>query len=100
MTGYSGDCSAIGHDILVVLFKRARKAMVAVAVTDEIQILGVGGMHGSLERGASWIRNWAGRQAGNFEGVVEDFEIKAGGGGLASETARQQRRVNHARIRL
>src|SRR5207248_1199841 len=90
----------IRDHILAMFFKRVREAVVPVAVADEIQVVGVRWVHGRFERRASWIRNWPGRQAGKLVGVVERFVIEVGAVDAAIEAPRQQRRVNHARIRL
>src|SRR4051794_30998395 len=94
---WHGDRVPIRDYILIVLFKRTSEPVVAVAVADEIQIVGVCWVHGSLKRRASWIRNWPGGQAGKLVGVVERFVIEVGAADAAIETPRQQRRVDHAR---
>src|SRR2546427_12064964 len=60
--------------VAVVFGQRARELMGAVVPADEVQKIGVGRMHGSVERGAAGRRDGTRRQAGIAVGVVRRVE--------------------------
>src|SRR6185369_4681967 len=62
-----------GH-ILIVFFKAAGETVVSIAVADKIKIVGLGRMHGGLERSASGIPDGPGRKSGMSIRVVGGLE--------------------------
>src|ERR1700689_4458102 len=73
---------AIAVHVAVVFLKSGREHRLALGIftrSDEIEVVGLGWIHGRSQRGDSGICDRPGRQAGMYVGVIRSIALQVAG---------------------